>query len=78
MHRDTFHCHLFEKKYRVLRSLMTIARSLEFSLIIRGPEVFTLHLVPTMGSKETVIFPLDVKFKVIETSERCKLTVEKL
>jgi hypothetical protein len=78
MHRDTFHCNLFEKKYRVLRLLMMVARRLEFSLIIRDTEVFTLHLVPTMGSKETVMLHRVVKFKVIETSERYKLTVEKL
>jgi hypothetical protein len=78
MLKDTFHCQIFEKEYRVLRSLMTVAGSLEFSLIIRGPEMFTPHLVPTMGSKETVLLHLDVKFKVIEISERCKLTVEKL
>jgi hypothetical protein len=56
---------------------MTVARSLECSLIIRGTEMFTLHLVPTMGSKKTAILHLDVKFKVIETSEICKLPVEK-
>jgi hypothetical protein len=30
-----------------------------------------------MGCKETVMLHLDIKFKVIDTSERCNLRVEK-
>jgi hypothetical protein len=57
MHRDAFHCHIFGKKYGVLRSSMTVVRSHEFSLIIRGPEMFTVYLVPNMCLKETTAPP---------------------